>query len=92
MQACATCEVEQNLDITLALVDASRAGAAVVPEALAFIGLEDSCGHGLVVDPSGDIVAKGEGGDGFALADIDPGRVAEVRGQPPSLANRGEIR
>ncbi|MCY3623009.1 MAG: carbon-nitrogen hydrolase family protein [Gammaproteobacteria bacterium] len=51
-----------------------------------------SYGHGLIVDPWGDIVAECEGGDGFAIADIDPARVAEVRGQLPSLANRGEFR
>lgn len=51
-----------------------------------------SYGHGLIVDPWGDIVAECEGGDGFAIADIDPARVAEVREQLPSLANRGEFR
>ncbi len=50
-----------------------------------------SYGHGLVVDPWGDVVAECEGGDGFALADIDPARVAEVRAQLPSLANRGRF-
>lgn len=50
-----------------------------------------SYGHGLIVDPWGDIVAECEGGDGFALADIDPARVDEVRGQLPSLANRGRF-
>ena len=48
-----------------------------------------SYGHGLIVDPWGDIVAECDAGDGFALADIDPARVAEVRTQLPSLANRG---
>ena len=47
-----------------------------------------SYGHGLVVDPWGDVVAECEGGDGFALADIDPARVAAVRAELPSLANR----
>ena len=50
-----------------------------------------SYGHGLIVDPWGDIVAECEGGDGFALADIDPARVDEVRRQLPSLANRGRF-
>lgn len=50
-----------------------------------------SYGHGLIVDPWGDIVAECEGGDGFALADVDPARVDEVRGQLPSLANRGRF-
>ena len=47
-----------------------------------------SYGHGLVVDPWGDIVAECEGGDGFALAEVDPQRVAAVRAELPSLANR----
>ena len=47
-----------------------------------------SYGHGLVVDPWGDVVAEHDGGDGFALAQIDPARVAEVRADLPSLANR----
>ena len=50
-----------------------------------------SYGHGLIVDPWGDIVAECEGGDGFVLADIDPARVDEVRRQLPSLANRGRF-
>lgn len=48
-----------------------------------------SYGHGLIVDPWGDIVAECDDGDGFALADIDPARVREIRAQLPSLANRG---
>ena len=47
-----------------------------------------SYGHGLIVDPWGDIVAECEGGDGFALAEVDPHRVAAVRAELPSLANR----
>ena len=47
-----------------------------------------SFGHGLVVDPWGDIVAEIEDGDGFALADVDPKRVEDVRAELPSLANR----
>ena len=47
-----------------------------------------SFGHGLVVDPWGDVIAECDGGDGFVLAEIDPGRVASVRAELPSLANR----
>ena len=47
-----------------------------------------SYGHGLVVDPWGDVVAEIEDGDGFALADVDPKRVEDVRAELPSLANR----
>ena len=49
-------------------------------------------GHSLVVDPWGD-VALDMGGDapGLAFADVAPPRIAEVRKQLPSLANRREI-
>lgn len=47
-----------------------------------------SYGHGLVVDPWGDVVAECDEGDGFALTDIDPERVASVRADLPSLKNR----
>ena len=49
-------------------------------------------GHSLVVDPWGD-VALDMGGEapGLAFAEIDLARIAEVRQQLPSLANRREI-
>ena len=47
-----------------------------------------SFGHGLIVDPWGEVVAECEDGDGFAMAEVDPDRVAAVRAQLPSLANR----
>jgi predicted amidohydrolase len=49
-------------------------------------------GHSLVVDPWGDIVLD-MGGDeaGIAFAEIQHERVAEVRAQLPSLANRRVI-
>lgn len=49
-------------------------------------------GHSLVVDPWGDVLLD-MGGDipGLGFADIDPRRIAEVRAQVPSLANRREI-
>lgn len=47
-----------------------------------------SYGHALIVDPWGEILAELESGDGFALAEVDPARVAAVRAQLPSLANR----
>ncbi|MDE0063898.1 MAG: carbon-nitrogen hydrolase family protein [Gammaproteobacteria bacterium] len=48
-----------------------------------------SYGHSLIVDPWGDVVAEcPESGDGFAIAEIDPGRVQKVRRELPSLANR----
>ena len=51
-----------------------------------------SYGHGLIVDPWGEVVAECEGGDGVALAEVDPSRVAAVRAELPSLANRRPFR
>jgi predicted amidohydrolase len=52
----------------------------------------DTYGHSLVVDPWGEVLLD-LGGKGGALgfAEIDPARIAEVRAQLPSLANRREI-
>ena len=49
-------------------------------------------GHSLVVDPWGDVVLD-MGGDaaGLAFAEIDPARIANVRAQVPSLANRRDM-
>lgn len=49
-------------------------------------------GHSLVVDPWGEVVLD-MGGDapGLGFAEIDPARIAAVRQQVPSLANRREI-
>jgi predicted amidohydrolase len=49
-------------------------------------------GHSLVVDPWGDVMLD-MGGEtaGLAFSEIDPVRIAEVRKQLPSLANRQEI-
>jgi predicted amidohydrolase len=49
-------------------------------------------GHSLVIDPWGDVVLDmGEGAEGLAFAEIDPGRTADVRRQLPSLANRRPV-
>jgi predicted amidohydrolase len=45
-------------------------------------------GNSMVVDPWGTVVARVESGVGICVADLDLGRVAEVRAQLPSLANR----
>lgn len=52
----------------------------------------ETYGHSLVVDPWGDVVLD-MGGDaaGLAYAQIDPARIAGVRRQLPSLANRRPI-
>jgi len=49
-------------------------------------------GHSLVVDPWGDVVLD-MGGEaaGLGFAEIDPQRIAEIRRQLPSLANRRPI-
>ncbi len=52
-----------------------------------------SYGHALIVDPWGDVVAECPGhGDSFAIAAIDPERVAQVRRDLPSIANRKPVR
>jgi len=52
----------------------------------------ETYGHSLVVDPWGEILLD-MGGDepGLAFCDIDLARIAEVRAQVPSLANRRKI-
>jgi predicted amidohydrolase len=49
-------------------------------------------GHSLVVDPWGDVVLDmGGEAPGLAFAEVDPPRIAEIRRQLPSLANRRTI-
>jgi predicted amidohydrolase len=49
-------------------------------------------GHSLVVDPWGEVVLDmGGEAPGLGFAEIDPRRIAEVRRQLPSLANRRPI-
>ena len=49
----------------------------------------DTYGHSLVIDPWGDVLLD-MGGEtaGLGFAEIDAARLAEVRRQLPSLANR----
>ncbi len=52
----------------------------------------ETFGHSLVVDPWGEVLLDMGGKDaGLALCDIDLARIAEVRAQVPSLANRRDI-
>ena len=51
----------------------------------------ETYGHSLVVDPWGDVVLDMGGEGGLGLADVDLARIAEVRAQVPSLANRRAI-
>jgi len=48
----------------------------------------ESYGASQVVDPWGEVLARVEGGEGFAAADLDLTRQDEVRASLPSLANR----
>ena len=48
-------------------------------------------GHSLVVDPWGEVLLDVGEVSGVGFADIDPGRIEEVRRQLPSLANRRKI-
>ena len=49
-------------------------------------------GHSLVVDPWGDVLLDMGGEDaGLGFVDLDLNRIAEVRAQLPSLANRRDI-
>jgi deaminated glutathione amidase len=48
-------------------------------------------GHSLVVDPWGDVVLDMGDDAGLAFVELDPARIAEVRAQLPSLANRRPI-
>lgn len=52
----------------------------------------ETYGHSLVVDPWGEVLLDMGGEEpGLGFCDIDMGRIAEVRGQIPSLANRRKI-
>ncbi len=49
-------------------------------------------GHSLVVDPWGEVMLDmSDDGEGVGFAEIDPQRIADVRAQLPSLANRCPI-
>jgi deaminated glutathione amidase len=54
-------------------------------------GKRTSYGHSLIIDPWGEVLGELDDGDGLVLADIDPERVASVRGQLPSLAHRRSL-
>ena len=52
----------------------------------------DTFGHSLVIDPWGEVVLDMGGvAGGLGFAEIDRGRLAEVRRQLPSLANRRDL-
>lgn len=52
----------------------------------------ETYGHSLAVDPWGDVLLDlGREGAGLGYAEIDPARIAHIRAQLPSLANRREF-
>ena len=48
-------------------------------------------GHSMVVDPWGDVLLDMGEAPGVGFADIDAGRIADIRSRLPSLANRRTI-
>jgi predicted amidohydrolase len=48
----------------------------------------DCFGHSMIVDPWGTVLAELEQGTGICVADLDLGRLDEVRGLVPSLEHR----
>ncbi len=52
----------------------------------------ETYGHSMVIDPWGEVMLDmGNSEPGLAYAEIDLGRIAKVRSQVPSLANRRKI-
>ena len=45
-------------------------------------------GHSMLVDPWGEIVASLADGEGVVVGDIDPARIADVRGRLPAWSHR----
>jgi predicted amidohydrolase len=45
-------------------------------------------GHSLIVDPWGEVLALQDEGEGVAMAQLDPQRIADVRRQLPALTHR----
>ncbi len=50
-------------------------------------GNRQTYGHSLIIDPWGEVLADAGEEPGFAIAEIDLARVAEVRGRIPSLTH-----
>jgi predicted amidohydrolase len=45
-------------------------------------------GRSMIVDPWGTVLATAQDGNGFAIAELDFDRLAKIRSELPSLANR----
>lgn len=50
-------------------------------------GGRQTYGHSLIVDPWGEVLADGGEDEGVVLAEVDPGRVGEIRRRVPSLTH-----
>ena len=48
-------------------------------------------GHSLIADPWGEVLAVQAEGEGVLFADVDPARLADVRGRLPALRHRRVI-
>jgi predicted amidohydrolase len=55
-------------------------------------GGTDHMGDSAVIDPLGEVLASGAGGEALLVADVDPARVAKVRADLPFLADRHTAR
>lgn len=51
----------------------------------------ETYGHSLVADPWGELLLQMDGAPGLGFADLDLGRIAEVRGRVPALLHRRAI-
>ena len=51
----------------------------------------ETFGHSLVIDPWGDVLIDGDEGEKLLFAEIDAGKIAEVRSRIPVLSHRREI-
>ena len=45
-------------------------------------------GNSMIIDPWGDIVARMDKGEGIVAAELNPGRIAEVRASLPALTHK----
>ena len=45
-------------------------------------------GNSMIVDPWGEVLARMDKGEGVVVAELDPARIAEVRGSLPALKHR----
>ncbi len=50
-------------------------------------GRRHTCGHSLIIDPWGEVLADGGDEVGFVMAEVDPARSDEVRAMIPSLGH-----